>query len=51
MSKDMTTINSSQDSMLLEEDRKSFLILLKKSKVHGAGPEDFKEYDYEDIGG
>ena len=42
--------NYSQDSLLLEEDRKSFLVLLKK-KVHGAGPEDFKEYNYEDIGG
>lgn len=34
----------------LEKDRKILLSLLK-NKIRGAGPDDFIEYDYEDIGG
>ncbi len=34
----------------IEKDRKSFLSLIEQ-KFFGAKPEDFKEYDYDDIGG
>jgi len=33
----------------IEEDRKAFLALLDQ-KFTGGQPEDYKEYDYEDIG-
>jgi len=33
----------------VEYNRKSFLVLLDEV-FEGAGPEDFKEYDYNDIG-
>ena len=33
----------------IEEDRKAFLVLLDH-KFTGGQPEDYKEYDYEDIG-
>jgi hypothetical protein len=41
-------INSSK-SIKLRQDRKKFLELLEET-VEGAGPDDFKEYDFEDIG-
>jgi len=34
----------------IEKDRKAFIALLKQD-FFGAGPEDYKEYDFEDIGG
>lgn len=34
----------------IEMDRKAFFSLLNQ-KYSGAGPEDYKEYDYEDISG
>ena len=34
----------------VEKDRKNFLMILER-KFSGAQPEDFKEYDYNDIGG
>lgn len=34
----------------VEKDRKNFLLILDQ-KFSGAQPEDFKEYDYNDIGG
>lgn len=34
----------------IEEDRKVLISLMQK-KVKGAGPNDFLEYDYRDIGG
>lgn len=34
----------------IEQDRQEFFSLFKQ-KFFGAGPEDFKEYDFEDIGG
>ncbi len=34
----------------VEKDRKNFLMILE-CKFSGAQPEDFKEYDYNDIGG
>lgn len=33
----------------IEEDRKNFLTLLDQ-KIPGGQPEDFKEYDYKDLG-
>lgn len=41
---------SNQQENEIEKDRKLVISLLEK-KVEGAGPEDFMEYDYEDIGG
>ncbi len=38
------------DSLEIQSDRETVLSLLQK-KVEGAGPNDFKEYDYDDIGG
>ena len=34
----------------IAKDRKAFIALLKRD-FFGAGPEDYKEYDFEDIGG
>ena len=34
----------------IEEDRKAFLKLLDQ-KITGGQPEDYKEYDFEDMGG
>ncbi len=34
----------------VEKDRKNFLMILEQ-KFSGAKPEDFEEYDYNDIGG
>lgn len=34
----------------VEKDRKNFLMILEQ-KFPGAQPEDFKEYNYDDIGG
>jgi len=36
-------------STKIEDDREAFLVLLDQ-KITGGQPEDFKEYDYEDIG-
>lgn len=33
----------------IEKDRKDFLNILDET-FHGAGPDDFKEYDFEDLG-
>ena len=38
-----------EDLANIEDDRKSFLAILDQ-KISGGQPEDFKEYDYEDIG-
>ena len=38
------------NSLRIQNDRESVLSLLQK-KVEGAGPLDFSEYDYDDIGG
>ena len=42
---ELTTLNNN-----INQDREEFLTLFKQ-KFFGAGPEDFKEYDFEDIGG
>jgi len=42
--------NSSSFLSEVGEDRKNFLMLLEH-KFSGAQPEDFKEYDYNNIGG
>jgi len=34
----------------IAKDRKAFIALLKRD-FFGAGPEDYKEYDFEDVGG
>jgi hypothetical protein len=38
------------DLLQIQNDRESLLSLLQ-NKVKGAGPSDFMEYDYDDIGG
>lgn len=38
-----------EDLTTIEDDRKSFLAILDQ-KISGAQPEDFKEYNYEDLG-
>ena len=38
-----------EDLANIEEDRKAFLAILDQ-KISSGQPEDFKEYDYEDIG-
>lgn len=38
-----------KDSTKIEDDREVFLALLDQ-KITGGQPEDFKEYNYEDIG-
>jgi len=38
-----------EDSTTIEDDRNAFLALLDQ-KITGGQPEDFKEYNYEDIG-
>jgi hypothetical protein len=38
------------DNQRIKKDRESLLSLLS-TKVDGAGPEDFLEYDFKDIGG
>ena len=40
---------SDEDLADIEDDRKAFLAILDQ-KVPGGQPEDFKEYDYEDLG-
>lgn len=37
------------DLAKIEDDRKAFLAILDQ-KISGGQPEDFKEYDYEDLG-
>ena len=37
------------DSTLINDDREAFLAILNQ-KITGGQPEDFKEYNYEDIG-
>ena len=37
------------DLAKIEDDRKAFLAILNQ-KISGGQPEDFKEYDYEDLG-
>jgi len=38
-----------EDLAKIEDDRKAFLAILDQ-KISGGQPEDFKEYDYEDLG-
>ena len=40
---------NSSKNLKLKQDREKFLELLEET-VEGAGPDDFKEYDFEDIG-
>ncbi|MHA1273604.1 MAG: hypothetical protein ACTSQP_15620 [Promethearchaeota archaeon] len=46
--KDKLSSNISRE-LKIDEDRKAFIALLDEV-FEGAGPEDFKEYDYKDIG-
>ena len=46
--KDNNKIND-VDLAKIEDDRKAFLAILDQ-KISGGQPEDFKEYDYEDLG-
>ena len=48
--KESIEVKSSPFLSEVEKDRKNFLMLLER-KFPGAQPEDFKEYDYNDIGG
>ncbi|MHA1437411.1 MAG: hypothetical protein ACTSPD_07510 [Promethearchaeota archaeon] len=41
--------SDASSELKIDEDRKTFLALLDEV-FEGAGPEDFKEYDYNDIG-
>jgi len=43
-------VKSSHFLSEVEKDRKNFLMILER-KFSGAQPQDFKEYDYNDIGG
>jgi len=45
-----TEVKSSPFLSEVEKDRKNFLMILER-KFSGAQPKDFKEYDYNDIGG
>ena len=47
--KQNTVDKNSLKSLKLKQDRKKFLELLEET-VEGAGPDDFKEYDFKDIG-
>lgn len=42
--------SNKKDTQRIKKDRESLLSLLS-TKVDGAGPEDFLEYDFKDIGG
>ena len=43
------TNKNSSKNLKLKQDRKKFLELLEET-IEGAGPDDFKEYDFDDIG-